>query len=305
MNQKHKFIEHESNGLNELQRIRPYPLDSLNPCSIKCYAQKIHFYPSIFVLLFIFLPVPVFAQTNLPVPFTSQAPYGYWGQPWQDTCEETAILMVDSFYNNKKLSNKSIAKQEILRILNIKTNAYGKGLDENAEQMANLINDFLNWEATIIENPTIEQIKSQIDAGQPVIIPAYGKALHNPHFRSGGPEYHSLVISGYDDDKKQFIVQEPGTRYGLDFRYNYDTLMNAIHDFLPNKQTKNGRKVALFTSKTLTTSAGADGDKDGLSKAKELEYGTITWLKDSDGDGFTDGEEVKNGYSPTKKFKKY
>ncbi|MBI4992972.1 MAG: C39 family peptidase [Candidatus Magasanikbacteria bacterium] len=183
---------------------------------------------AIIIGLFLFLPNSVLAIKNLPVPFTSQAPYGNWNQPWQDTCEETAILMVDNFYNNKKLSDKSVAKQEILRILNIKNNGYGKSLDENAEQMATLINDFLNWEATIIENPTIEQIKTQIDVGQPVIIPAYGKALKNSRFRNGGPEFHTVVISGYDDDKKQFITQEPGTRYGLDFRYNYDTLMKWL-----------------------------------------------------------------------------
>lgn len=265
--------------------------------------QRNNLYFSVLTLLLLFSPTLAFAK-NLSVPFTSQAPYGYWGQPWQDTCEETAILMVDSFYNNKKLSDKSVAKQEILRVLKIKTNAYGKSLDENAEQMAKLINDFLIWEATVVENPTLEQIKLQIDASQPVIIPAYGKALKNPRFRNGGPEFHTIVISGYDDDKKQFITQEPGTSYGLDFRYDYDTLMNAIHDFLPNKQTKNGRKAVIFTSKNLKTSADADGDKDGLTKTDELKYGTITWLKDSDGDGYSDGLEVAHGFSPTKKPQK-
>ena len=44
----------------------------------------------------------IFAETlsakNLPVPFTSQAPAGVWTQPWQDACEEAAIVMVDHFY---------------------------------------------------------------------------------------------------------------------------------------------------------------------------------------------------------------
>ncbi|PIR59532.1 MAG: hypothetical protein COU68_05085, partial [Candidatus Pacebacteria bacterium CG10_big_fil_rev_8_21_14_0_10_45_6] len=31
----------------------------------------------------------------------------------------------------------------------------------------------------------------------------------------------------------------------------------------------------------------------------ELVHGSILWLTDSDGDGFTDGEEITFGYSPT------
>ena len=30
-----------------------------------------------------------------------------------------------------------------------------------------------------------------------------------------------------------------------------------------------------------------------------MKYGTILWLTDSDGDGYLDGEEVSNGFSPT------
>ena len=129
----------------------------------------------------------------------------------------------------------------------------------------------------------------------------------NLHNKSWGYQCVDLIGKQFitflsNEDKKQFITQEPGTSYGLDFRYNYDTLMNAIHDFLPNKQTKNGRKVVIFTSKTLKTSMNADGDKDGLVKSDELKYSTITWLKDSDGDGYSDGDEVKNGYSPVRKY---
>ena len=34
---------------------------------------------------------------NLSVPFTSQAPEQNWDEPWQDACEEAAVLMLDAY----------------------------------------------------------------------------------------------------------------------------------------------------------------------------------------------------------------
>lgn len=42
----------------------------------------------------------------------------------------------------------------------------------------------------------------------------------------------------------------------------------------------------------------ADLDNDGLSDEEEAFYGTDPQNPDSDGDGYKDGEEVKNGYNP-------
>jgi hypothetical protein len=77
-------------------------------------------------------------------------------------------------------------------------------------------------------------------------------------------------------------------------------IMTAMHDFLPEDQTKNAPAVAVFTSSEITKlSSGLDGDKDGLNKADELKYKTNLAEPDTDHDGFTDGEEVKNGFLPT------
>lgn len=258
-------------------------------------------------LVITFLFSPNLVQTkNLLVPFTPQAPEKIWSQPWQDACEETSIAMVNNFYQNntKKTLEKTEAKKDILEIFKIKEIYAGKSLDENTNKIAEMINNYLSWEAKIVKNPTLEQIKTEIDSGQPVIIPVHGKSLKNQNFKNGGPNYHMLVISGYDNDKQIFITQEPGTQYGLDFPYSFATIMDAIHDFLPYNQTNKGEKMAIFTQKNLDTSANLDPDKDGLSKKEEWQYGSISWLSDSDGDGYSDGEEVKNGYSPTKKFQK-
>ncbi len=235
----------------------------------------------------------------IDAPFSSQAPDHDWSQPWFDACEETVILMADYYYAGKSL-HRDTTRDAILQVFRIKNGNIGESLDETAATMAELINNFFPWEVTVVENPSLWQMKREIDAGRPIILPADGKALQNPHFRNGGPPYHVVLIIGYDDVRQEFIAHDPGTQFGRNYRYSYNRIMNeAMHDFVPGA-VSTGRKVALFTQKTPTQSADTDGDRDGLTKQKEIEFGTILWLRDSDGDGFTDGQEVQNGYSPTK-----
>ncbi len=62
----------------------------------------------------------------------------------------------------------------------------------------------------------------------------------------------------------------------------------------------NGTNTA--SAKVLSTEAQAalkiDTDKDGLPDIVEAYYGSDPNKKDSDGDGYTDGDEVKKGYDP-------
>jgi hypothetical protein len=94
----------------------------------------------------------------------------------------------------------------------------------------------------VVHDVTINSIKTEIAAGRPVIIPAAGKVLPNPNFKDGGPNYHMLVVKGYDANG--FITNDPGTRLGENFRYTYDALINAIHDWDPTN-ILNGQKAFL------------------------------------------------------------
>ncbi len=254
---------------------------------------------NIFFIL-IFLSPTIVNAVSLNVPFTSQAPIGDWRQPWLDACEEANILMVDRYYRGDRSEtiDKEQAVKELLQIIKIKENYYGHSLDESAEKIINIINNFFTWEARIVPSPSIDEIKKEIDNGKPVILPVSGKELQNPFFRNGGPDFHTVVIIGYDDIKKEFITQEPGTIRGNRFRYSYNILMDAMHDLLSGR-TKLGPKLAIFTSPKITHSKLLDADRDGLTKIDEIKHGTILWLKDSDGDGYSDGTEINNDHSPT------
>ncbi len=244
------------------------------------------------------LAFPTRAATKIDVPFTPQAPDGIWVQPWRDACEETSIFMVHSFYAGENVVSKDETKKGILNIFSMKHQLHGNSFDEPVSVITDIINAYLPWSARVVENPTIQQIKKEIDAKRPVIVPFAAQELINPHF-SEISSYHVAVISGYDDVKQTFIMQEPGTRFGENFEYTYENLMSAMHDLVPGN-VPSGKKRVIFTSPHLVDTGSIDADSDGLTKAEELTHGTVTYFADSDGDGYLDGVEVAFGYLPTK-----
>lgn len=190
---------------------------------------------------------PLPPSVTLAVPFTSQAPEKNWEQPWQDACEEAAILMMDAYYEGYGLS-PLFAKDEIIKMVAFE-DARDWGLSIEIEKIQEIFTAYLKYgigEHTktpkIIENPTIEQIKRLLATGNPVLVVANGKTLPNPHFQNGGPEYHALVIRGYTEDT--FITNDPGTQFGENFVYKQQDLMNAIRDW-NDGDVEAGRRVVL------------------------------------------------------------
>ncbi len=195
------------------------------------------------------LQPPLPTAKLLSVPFTSQAPEKNWEQPWQDACEEAAILMLDAYYKKYNLS-PLFAKDEILKMIDLEEKL-GWGTSIEIEKVKELVERIvlLNHLITasphhvrIVENPTIDDIKKFIANGQPVLVVADGKVLPNPHFRNDGPVYHALIIRGYTET--EFITNDPGTQFGRGFKYKYEDLLNAIHDW-NGGDVKNGKKVIL------------------------------------------------------------
>jgi hypothetical protein len=191
-------------------------------------------------------PIPP-SEFNLAVPFTSQAPYANWDLPYQEACEEASALMVAEYYRGASsgLLDAEAVDAEILASVGFQLDLFGDYLDTTAEQTAQLIDLYFGYTGVVVENPTVDQIKAQITEGRPVIIPAAGQQLGNPFFSGLGPVYHMLVIKGYTDDG--FITNDPGTRRGADFVYDFDVLMNAIGDW-NNGDPVNGAKRVIFTA---------------------------------------------------------
>ncbi len=194
-------------------------------------------------------PIAARAATILPVPFTTQAPQNQWRtQPFQDACEESSVLMVSAFYHDEQLTRASV-HTKILDFVAYEKTYFGFHKDTNAGMTARMANERGNFLAHVINNVTADDIRTEIDAGHPVIFHAYVPALHNPHYRPPMNPYHVFVIIGYDDVTDEFITNDPGTNFGKNYRYKTKVLMAANHDWVPRKNVGQGEALVLFTEK--------------------------------------------------------
>lgn len=166
--------------------------------------------------------------------FVPQAPKKNWDEPWQDSCEEAALLTLHYYYENENPDTDTIVG-DLEKIFDFESKQNWTS-DINVTQMATISAKLWNYRPVIIENPNVDDFKKYLSQNIPIIIPANGKILftENSHFKLGGPWYHNLVVLGYNDDKKQFTVHDVGTQYGAYFHYSYDTLIYSIHDSPPS-----------------------------------------------------------------------
>ncbi len=184
----------------------------------------------------------------LSVSFTSQAPFGDWSWPWQDFCEEASIVMSYSYVTGKQFTTYDFAVEMIkLAIFELKTLGYEK--DTNLTDTLRMLTEHYGYpKARIVENPTSQLIRDEVSKGNLVIVPAAGQKLENPYFRAPGPRYHMVVIKGFDH--ADFIVNEPGTKFGNGFRYSQSNLMDAMHDFVPEpSDITTGRRAIIVVEK--------------------------------------------------------
>lgn len=200
------------------------------------------------------------SAVNLTVPYILEVPAGTSGGPWKNACEEASFTMLEKYYTGKNVMNLTEGKA-FMSLLFSKENAlYGSNVNSDTTQAKYLIDTYSDYSAKIIDNPTIEQIKSEIDSGRPVITPHYGFALHNKNipFLRTGTSYHMMVITGYDEAARKFIVNDPGdTVDGQGYRYDYDVFMNSIHDYSYKTKKADGPARAIFTFPKLAKAAGS------------------------------------------------
>ena len=186
------------------------------------------------------------SKVYLNIPFLCQAPYGNWSQPWQDACEEAAVIMAMAFVKGDPVTRGS-GNQDILKMVAFQEKQYGGHFDLTAKECVKLINDYYKFDKVELkDNFTIEDIKTELAQRHVVIAPMAGRMLRNPYYTPPGPAYHYIVFKGYDERSGAFITNDAGTRRGKNFRYKYQTAYNAIHDWTGSKGTVGrGRKAII------------------------------------------------------------
>ncbi len=213
------------------------------------------------LVVFVLLPLSAVAflmpestrAAGIAVPFVLQAPHSRWVQPYEDACEEAVVVMLDAYFKHDTRDRMPAneADKRILDIVALERRVLGYDKDTNVGTIARLINEYFPFEARLVRDPSIEEIKEHIDQGLPVVIPAWGRTLKkgNPYFRRPGPTYHTLLITGYDDATQEFITQEPGVGRGRNYRYPYALLMSALADLLQDakgRPIQGGERLAIF-----------------------------------------------------------
>ncbi len=174
---------------------------------------------------------PLPAGVNLAVPFTSQAPTGDWGEPYQDAGEETAAIMVDAYYRGISGTIPSDqATRAIDAIVGYEDSSSGYSKDAGADETARFIKGYFKYHEVVVAPLTdVVQLKRALANGFPVIVPIDGKLLPNLNLRNGSPIYRMLVVKGYV--KNMLMINDPGARNGADVIYTLTAFIHAVHDW--------------------------------------------------------------------------
>lgn len=173
------------------------------------------------------IQVAIPAKLELKVAFAPQAPFANWDELHKEACEEASIITVGRYFSNQPL-NEKIMDEEIYKLADWEE-ARGYKIDLTAAETAQVLKDYYQLKAQVVEEVSVDRIKYELSRGHLIIVPLAGRELNNPYFRSPGPIYHMLVIRGYDGD--EFITNEVGTKRGDGFKYKYDQLIDSIHDW--------------------------------------------------------------------------
>lgn len=177
------------------------------------------------------------------VPFQSQAPFANWDKLHDEACEEASIIIVKYYLDSKGLSVEEM-ESEIQKLVSWQEKNWGGHNDLTAAQTADLAKQVYNIDFKILLVNSISDIKTEISQNHLVIIPTAGRLLGNPNFRSPGPVYHMLVITGYNQNN--ITTQDVGTRNGKNYIYANSVLLNAIHDWAGSSDNiQSGQKVML------------------------------------------------------------
>jgi hypothetical protein len=174
----------------------------------------------------------------MEVPFISQAPLGNWSDPvYQNGCEEAAIIMAMAWVKGEGAIGAEEGIRRIKDISKFEEKVFGHNIDTDVPDVVKIIKKYYEYEKIEAQfDFNADDIVKQLQEGNVILVPTFGRALKNPNYTSPGPITHMLVVTGFDDAKKEFVTNDPGTRKGEEYRYPYGILINAIWSYPSGKK---------------------------------------------------------------------
>lgn len=194
----------------------------------------------------------------LKVPFTPQAPTANWDELHNEACEEASSIMVDAYFENENKNNydknadgvidADYVEGQISKLTTWENTNLGYHLDTTSEETVQMITSVYNLSAKVDYDFSEQKIKQELAQGNLVIISFDGRLLNNPNFRQPGPPHHMLVVTGYTS--QGFVTNDPGTRRGQNYAYDFDTLYNAAGDWVHSEKAVDvNKKIIIIVKK--------------------------------------------------------
>lgn len=179
--------------------------------------------------------------------FIPQLPETARGNPvFENACEEAALLMGYSWAIGEPLAREE-AYKEILNMAEYETVNFGFNEDTSARDTARLMKEYLGYDGFRVEDGVAARdIIPELLKGNLVIIPVNGQKLGNPRFEPPGPRVHMILARGYDFSRDEFIVHDPGTQFGRDYRYSFGVIADAFEDYPSGEEVTAGSGTAAM-----------------------------------------------------------
>ncbi|MDB4940425.1 MAG: hypothetical protein JWO40_850 [Candidatus Doudnabacteria bacterium] len=189
---------------------------------------------------------PATNQVLLKIPFTSQAPTGNWDTLHNEACEEAAAIMANAYLTGDTRATlpASEVEKQIGTLTDWQQKNFGYNLDTTAAETAKFIEAVYGLKTKIVSDYTESDLKMELAAGHPVILPVNGQLIGNPYYKQPGPIYHMLLVRGYTATK--IITNDSGTRHGENYLYSFNTLSNAAADWNHSTNTIDSSKKVMI-----------------------------------------------------------
>lgn len=194
------------------------------------------------------IPKTITETLVLPIPFSPQAPTDKWDR--NEDCEETSITMANAYLTGNHINElpESAAQNAINNLKQWEQANLGYNLDTGAAATKRMAEGAFGLKVRTLKDFTEADLKNALQDEHPVLLPIDARVLNNPHYKNSGPQYHMVVVRGYN--KTGFIINDPGTNSGNSNVYSFEVLKKASADWNHiTQKLEPENKYALIISK--------------------------------------------------------